>query len=70
MVSDTFSSLFFALRIEIILLVAFMFGLRFGLRSKISVGWQKGIGFVLIFAMLITFSFAMYFAYSNGLIRS
>ena len=70
MIRETIISLLFALKIEVIALVAFMFGLRFGLRSKLSVGWQKGIGFGLIIAMLATFAVAMYLAYSNGLIRT
>lgn len=70
MIRDTVSSLLFALKIEIILSVVFMFGLRFGFRSKVSVGWQKSIGLVLVLAMLSTFLFAMYLAYNNGLIQS
>ena len=69
MVRDTVMSLFFALKIEIVLLVAFLFSLRFGLRSKLSLGWQKGIGLGLVFIMLFTFATAFYLAYSNGLIQ-
>ena len=70
MIRDTVISLFFALKIEIILLAAFMLGLRFGLRSKLSIGWQKSIGFGLVLAMLTTFGVATYLAYSNGLIKT
>ena len=69
MIRGTVMSLLFALKIEIILLVVFLLGLRFGLRSKLSISWQKGIGLGLVLAMLTTFSVAAYLAYSNGLIR-
>jgi hypothetical protein len=70
MIRDTVTSLLFALKIEIILLVVFLFGLRFGLRARLNFGWQKGIGFGLVLTMLVTFAAAAYSAYSNGLIRS
>ena len=70
MVRETVMSLLFALKVEIVLLVAFLFGLRFGLRSKLSLGWQKRIALFLILIMLVTFAAAMYLAYSNRLIQS
>ena len=69
MARDTVMSLLFALKIEIVLLVVFLFSLRFGLRSKLSLGWQKGIGFGLVLIMLVTFATTFYLAYSNGLIQ-
>ncbi len=69
MIRGIVMSLLFALKIEIILLAVFQLGLRFGLRSKLSIGWQKDIGLGLVLAMLTTFAVAAYLAYSNGLIR-
>ncbi|HQS99094.1 MAG TPA: hypothetical protein PL023_02240 [Thiobacillus sp.] len=64
---ETTLTLLSALRIEIIVLVVFVFGLRFGLRKVIP---QKWLARILIGLIAITFTTFLVFTYtayaSNG----